>query len=63
MSPAKMKTGPNKRRTAGELYRERARIPHDGEGTVLRRHWRTTRNCRTLTVLDAAGGTATVRCK
>lgn len=33
------------------------------EGTILRRQWRTTRHGRTLTVLDAAGGTATVRCK
>ncbi len=36
---------------------------HGGEGTILRRQWRTTRHGRTLTMLDAAGGTATVRCK
>ena len=36
---------------------------HGGQGTILRRQWRTTGHHRTLTVLDAAGGTATVRCK
>jgi hypothetical protein len=36
---------------------------HGGEGTILRRQRRTTRHARTLTVVDAAGGTATVRCK
>jgi len=36
---------------------------HGGEGTILRRQRRTTPHGRTLTVLDAAGGTATVRCK
>lgn len=34
-----------------------------GEGTVLRRQLRTIRQGRTLTVLDAAGGTATVHCR
>lgn len=33
-----------------------------GEGTILRRQWRSTRHGRTLTVLDATGGTATIRC-
>jgi hypothetical protein len=33
-----------------------------GEGTILRRHWQRTSHGRTLTVVDAAGGTATVRC-
>ena len=36
---------------------------HGGQGTILRRQWRTMSHGRTLTVLDAAGGTATVRCK
>jgi hypothetical protein len=36
---------------------------HGGEGTILRRSWRTTRQGRTLTVLDAAGGRASARCK
>lgn len=35
---------------------------HGGQGTILRRRWRSSRHGRTLTVLDAAGGTATVRC-
>lgn len=34
-----------------------------GEGTILRRRWRTARHGRTLTVLDAAGGTARARCR
>ena len=34
-----------------------------GEGAILRRHWRKARGGRTLTVLDGAGGTATVRCR
>ncbi len=34
-----------------------------GQGTILRREWRSTRHGRTLMVLDAAGGTATARCK
>jgi hypothetical protein len=34
-----------------------------GEGTILRRHWRSSRHGRMLTILDAAGGTATVRCR
>lgn len=34
-----------------------------GEGTILRRRWHRARQGRTLTVLDAAGGTATVRCR
>jgi len=34
-----------------------------GEGVILRRWWRRTRRGRTLTVLDAAGGTATARCR
>lgn len=34
-----------------------------GQGTILRRHQRRTPHGRTMTVLDAAGGTATVRCK
>jgi hypothetical protein len=36
---------------------------HGGQGTILRRHWRSWRHGRTLTVLDAAGGTATARCR
>lgn len=35
---------------------------HGGDGVVLRRQWRVIGHGRTLTVLDAAGGTATVRC-
>ncbi len=34
-----------------------------GEGTILRRQWRPSRHGRALAVLDAAGGTASVRCK
>ncbi len=36
---------------------------HGGEGTILRRQSRRTRHGRTLSVVDAAGGTATARCK
>ena len=36
---------------------------HGGQGTILRREWRMTSHGRTLKVLDAAGGTATARCK
>jgi hypothetical protein len=36
---------------------------HGGQGTILRHQWRRTSHGRTLTVLDAAGGTATVSCK
>jgi hypothetical protein len=36
---------------------------HGGEGTILRRRWRSSHHGRMLTVLDAAGGTATVRCR
>ncbi len=34
-----------------------------GEGTVVRRTWRRVGRYRVLSVLDAAGGTATVRCR
>jgi hypothetical protein len=36
---------------------------HGGEGTIIRRQWRRSGRRRTLTVLDAAGGTATAHCK